>query len=59
MLSRKKVTAAKAVKTRNLEDYLFESDSDLSSLSEDSSSEESDDCPDEGILSETDEEVTH
>ena len=60
MASRKKITSAEATSTGSTEimqQYLFDSDSNLSSLSEDSSSEESGDCPDERILSETNEEV--
>ena len=47
MTSRKKITsseAASACSTEIIQQYLYDSDSDLSSLSEDSSSEESDDC---------------
>ena len=60
--SRKKTTSSEAAATGSTEiiqQYLFDSDSNLSSLSEDSSSEERDDGPDERTLSETGEEVIH
>ena len=53
MTSRKKITSSEAASTDSIEiiqQYLFDSDSNFSSLSEDSSSEASDDCPDERIL---------
>ena len=60
MVSRRKITSSEAASTGSIEpkqQYLFDSDLNLSFLSEDFSSEESDDCLDERILSETYEEV--
>ena len=60
MVSRRKITSSEAASTGSIEpmqQYLFDSDLNLSFLSEDFSSEESDDCLDKRILSETYEEV--
>ena len=60
MASRKNITSSDTVSissTEIIQRQLFDSYSNLSSFSEDSSSEESDDCLDERVSSETDEEV--
>ena len=60
MASRKNITSSDTVSissTEIIQRQLFDSYSNLSSFIEDSSSEESDDCLDERVSSETDEEV--
>ena len=60
MAARKSSLAARAAASGQLneiEAFMLDSGSELSSLSEDSSSDESFDCPDDIISSETEEEI--